>query len=95
VSRVALAALRNLAQDPVEDDVRTVAGQVFVAELLHTTLLKQLNMLRDRKWSDADITDDIDILVKLLEENFHQLTTWDRYESEVASGSLVSTGKKL
>ena len=95
MSRVALAALRNLAQDPVEDDVRTVAGQVFVAELLHTTLLKQLNMLRDRKWSDADITDDIDILVKLLEENFHQLTTWDRYESEVASGSLVSTGKKL
>ena len=92
---MALAALRNLAQDPVEDDVRTVAGQVFVAELLHTTLLKQLNMLRDRKWSDADITDDIDILVKLLEENFHQLTTWDRYESEVASGSLVSTGKKL
>jgi len=80
VIRVALAALRNLCESP--------SSQLFVGDMINTQLLKVLKNLKDRQWADQDVADDIDKVYTILINNYHELSTFEKYQAEVYSGQL-------
>ncbi|CAO3588003.1 unnamed protein product [Absidia cylindrospora] len=79
VIRVAIATLRNLVQK---------APAQNLAAMLVVKLLPFTENLSARKWSDADILEDVDYLKERLQENFQSLTTFEQYASEVETGKL-------
>jgi hypothetical protein len=80
VTRVALAALRNLASEPAvdEDKPAPVAAGVFVVEMLHAGFLKTLAQLKERQWSDPDVEEDVEALATVLGDNFKEFSTWEK-----------------
>jgi len=93
VVRVALGALRNLAtcsstENPGPASTPKVDGSVFLTEMLGCKLMKAIELLRDRQWTDPDILDNINVLYKLLSENYKEMTRFEVYKSEVESGHL-------
>ncbi|KAI8089241.1 ATPase, V1 complex, subunit H [Halteromyces radiatus] len=79
VIRVAIATLRNLVEK---------APSQNLAAMLVVKLLPFTENLSARKWSDADILEDVDYLKERLQENFQSLTTFEQYASEVETGKL-------
>ena len=93
VVRIALSSLRNLAEltpdcTPDSQNHKVVDKSVFVSEMICCGLMKHVDLLRGRQWSDPDIVDDLNTLHKLLHENYKDLSRWDLYEAEVESGNL-------
>jgi V-type H+-transporting ATPase subunit H len=93
VVRVALSALRSLAQctadaAPSPSAKKEVTGSTFLNEMIGCGLIKYVDQMKERQWTDPDIVDDLDVLYKLLHENFKEMSTWDVYLAEVKSGSL-------
>ncbi|KAI9282974.1 armadillo-type protein [Umbelopsis sp. AD052] len=80
VIRVVIASFRNLVEKQPESNL----AAMLVAKLLPFT-----ENLSTRKWSDNDIVEDIDYLKAELEENFHSLSTFEEYSSEVETGKLT------
>lgn len=83
VARVAVAALRNLA-DTSNDDVLT--------EMFSSSLDAVLNNISQsalcRQSNDADFDEDVKSLNDVLLKNYRELSTFDRWASEVQSGAL-------
>ncbi|KAI8068708.1 armadillo-type protein [Gongronella butleri] len=79
VVRVAMATLRNLVEK---------APSANLAAMLVVKLLPFTENLSARKWSDADILEDVDYLRERLTESFQSLTTFEQYASEVETGKL-------
>lgn len=52
-------------------------------------LLPFVISLQSRKWSDEEVTDDLDYLNGELTSRLEGLTTYDEYVSELESGHLV------
>jgi V-type H+-transporting ATPase subunit H len=77
VVRVAIAALRNLAAKPD-----------LTSDMIDAGLLKTLGTLKDRKWGDEDVTEDIEYVRDKLVRNFKELSSIERYEKEVKQGNL-------
>jgi V-type H+-transporting ATPase subunit H len=93
VVRVAVAALRNLATcsagvNPGPSGTPTVDGVVFLTEMIACGLMKAIDHLKGRQWTDPDIIDDVDVLYKLLVENYKEMSRWEVYKNEVESGHL-------
>lgn len=93
VVRVALSALRSLAQCTADDSPssackKEVTGSTFLSEMIGCGLIKYVDQMKERQWTDPDIVDDLNVLHKLLHENFKEMSTWDVYIAEVESGSL-------
>mmetsp|Transcript_6387 Transcript_6387/g.11372 ORF Transcript_6387/g.11372 Transcript_6387/m.11372 type:complete len:507 (-) Transcript_6387:210-1730(-) len=93
VVRVALSALRSLAQctadaAPSASGKKEVTGSTFLNEMIGCGLIKYVDQMRERQWTDPDIVEDLDVLHKLLHDNFKEMSTWDVYLAEVQSGSL-------
>lgn len=94
VVRVALSALRSLAQctgdsSPSSDSSKKeVTGSTFLSEMIGCGLIKYVDQMKERQWTDPDIVDDLNVLHKLLHENFKEMSTWDVYMAEVESGNL-------
>ncbi|KAL0086266.1 ATPase, V1 complex, subunit H [Phycomyces blakesleeanus] len=79
VIRVAIATLKNLvAKAPAQN----------LAAMLVVKLLPFTENLSGRKWSDADILEDVNYLKEKLQENFQSLTTFEQYASEIETGKL-------
>lgn len=61
VVRVALSALRNLAEctsDGLEKaEKKIIDGAVFLSEMISCGLMKSINLMKEREWSDIDISD--------------------------------------
>jgi len=107
VVRVALSALRNLAECTADDtdmqsatsgfgegaivsqNNKVVNGSVFLNEMIGSGLVKSVDFMLERQWSDPDIIGDLNALCKLLRENYKEMSRWDIYEAEVYSGSLA------
>uniref|UniRef100_A0A7S2SKW2 V-type proton ATPase subunit H n=1 Tax=Rhizochromulina marina TaxID=1034831 RepID=A0A7S2SKW2_9STRA len=88
VVRVSLATLRNLAE----------ADSEVITTIIACGLMKALRNMRDRQWSDPDIKDDVEAVYTLLNNNYRELSTFDRWVAEVMSrrlkwGSLVHEEK--
>lgn len=103
VVRVALSALRNLATCTADDDMATSAasgtnssgqtttqidGKFFLSEMIACGLMKAIDHLRDRQFTDPDLVADVDLLHKLLHENYKEMSRWEVYKNEIESGHL-------
>ncbi|ORZ40606.1 ATPase, V1 complex, subunit H [Catenaria anguillulae PL171] len=79
VIRVVMALFRNLAHlAPMETTVPMIGSK----------LLPFLDILKQRKLVDTEITDDVDFLQHHLRESLHRLSSFDEYVGEVQSGKL-------
>lgn len=92
VVRVALSALRNLATCDGEDTQPAgqtrIDGRYFLSEMIACGLMKAIDYLRDRQFTDPDLVDDVTILHKLLHDNYKEMTRWEVYKNEIESGQL-------
>lgn len=93
VVRVALSALRTLAQctsgdAPSSASSKEVTGSTFLNEMIGCGLIKYVDQMKERQWTDPDIVEDLDVLHKLLHNNFKEMSRWDVYLAEVQSGHL-------
>jgi V-type H+-transporting ATPase subunit H len=104
VVRVALAALVNLAtMNPNGNSSMTMAmtaataaaasttvinGTHFLSEMIACGLMKAMDHLRDRQFTDPDLVHDVDLLHKLLHDNYKEMSRWEVYKNEVESGHL-------
>ena len=96
VVRVALSCLRNLAtctadeNEPVASNgsSTTITGTTFLSEMIGCGLMKAIDHLRDRQFTDPDLVDDVTTLHKLLHDNYKELSRWEVYKTEVESGHL-------
>jgi len=93
VVRVALSSLRNLATCeaetfPAPQGTTNVDGKHFLGEMIACGLMKAVAHLRDRQFTDPDIVEDVDILHKLLVDNYKEMSRWEVYKNEVESGQL-------
>lgn len=94
VVRVALSALRNLAQcsadaSPDLAGRKVIDGPVFAGEMIGCGLIKSIDLMKERQWTDPDIVEDIQVLDKILHVNYKEMSRWDVYKAEVESGHLV------
>ncbi|KAL7510954.1 hypothetical protein ACHAXN_007869 [Cyclotella atomus] len=94
VIRVALSALRTLASCTPDvsshssSNKKEITSSTFLSEMIGCGLIKYIDQMKERQWTDPDIVDDLTVLHKLLHENFKEMSTWDVYLAEVQSGSL-------
>lgn len=93
VVRVALSALRNLATcsaevTPGPAGSTKIDGKVFLSDMIACGLMKAIDYLKERQFTDPDIIDDVDVLHKLLVENYKEMTRWEVYKNEVETGHL-------
>lgn len=95
VVRVALASLRNLALCTIDENEPAPAngapkidGKFFLSEMIACGLMKAVDHLRDRQFTDPDLVEDVQLLHKLLHENYKEMSRWEVYKNEVESGHL-------
>ena len=119
VVRVAISALANLATCTAnERSVRSSGRKVvnssyFLTEMIGCGLMKSIDHMKERQWTDPDIIEgkkaalkcrrgayievsffcsllvpDLNLLYKLLHENYKEMSRWDVYKAEVESGHL-------
>jgi len=93
VVRVALSALVNLATCTAEDNPgpsgqSQVDGDTFLTDMLACRLMKCIQHLEERQFTDPDIVNDIKTLHKLLADNYKEMSRWEVYKNEVESGHL-------
>jgi hypothetical protein len=79
VIRIILSTFKNMA---------IFAPSVTIIPMLGHKLLSAVETLSLRKWSDTEITDDINFLRDELGKYVASLSTFDEYASEVQSGKL-------
>ncbi|XP_066575812.1 V-type proton ATPase subunit H isoform X2 [Amia ocellicauda] len=84
VTRIILAAFRNLLEKSAERETR----QEYALAMIQCKVLKQLENLEQQKYDDEDISDDIKFLLEKLGESVQDLSSFDEYSSELKSGRL-------
>merc|ERR1719460_3493636 len=84
VSRIILAVFRNIIEKPEEIDVK----KENCISMVQCKVLKQLELLEQRKFDDEDIAEDIDFLNNKLNASVQDLSSFDEYITEVKSGRL-------
>lgn len=93
VIRVTLAALQNLAfcdatTHPDLEGRKVIDGEFFLNEMIGCHMMKAIELLNERQWSDPDIIQDLKSLQSLLQENYKERTRWELYQAEIESGNL-------
>ena len=63
-------------------------GATFLREMIGCGLLKCIDQMKERQWTDPDFVEDLDALHRLLHDNFKDMSRWDVYLAEVESGNL-------
>jgi len=84
VSRIILAVFRNLIEKPEEREVK----KENCISMYQCKVMKQLELLEQRKLEDEDITDDIQYLMEKMESSVQDLSSYDEYVTEIKSGRL-------
>jgi len=67
---------------------KKIDATYFLNEMIACGCLKSVQNLKERQWKDPDIIDDITKIYSLLVENYHEMTRWEVYKSEVEMGNL-------
>lgn len=80
VIRVCLACLRNLVDKAGHNQT-----------MIDNAAVKQLAVLRNRKWSDDEVREDLDFISDALAKSVHVLSSLDMYRKEIAEGKLEWT----
>jgi len=84
VSRIIIAVFRNLIEKP---EAREVKKENCIS-MYQCKVMKQLELLEQRKLEDEDITDDIQFLIEKMESSVQDLSSYDEYVTEIKSGRL-------
>merc|ERR1719187_2655525 len=84
VSRIILAVFRNLIEKPEELEIK----KENCISMVQCKVLKQLELLEQRKFEDEDIQADIEFLKEKMEASLQDLSSYDEYVTEVHSGRL-------
>jgi len=84
VSRIILAVFRNLIEKPEEPEVK----KENCISMVQCKVMKQLELLEQRKFEDEDIQEDIAFLMEKMNESVQDLSSYDEYVTEVRSGRL-------
>ncbi|XP_030752003.1 V-type proton ATPase subunit H isoform X1 [Sitophilus oryzae] len=84
VTRIILGVFRNLIEKPEDQQV---AKEHCIA-MVQSKVLKQLQILEQRKFDDEDITADVEFLSEKLHSSVQDLSSFDEYATEVKSGRL-------
>merc|ERR1719397_554863 len=84
VSRIILAVFRNLIDKPEEREVK----KENCISMFQCKVMKQLELLEQRKFEDEDIQEDIEYLMEKMEASVQDLSSYDEYVTEVKSGRL-------
>ncbi|KAI7851046.1 armadillo-type protein [Circinella umbellata] len=79
IIRVVVATFKNLVEK---------APKANLSAMLVAKLLPFAEHLSTRKWSDQEIMDDINLIIRELQNNFQSLTTFEVYASELETGKL-------
>jgi len=77
VIRVTLATLNNLLGVGKNNELMYSYG-----------LLTSLNLLKQKRWGDEELENDIKEVEQSLEKDVDELTSWDRYKNEVLAQNL-------
>jgi len=92
IIRLTVSALRNLANCSADassqNSQRVVDGPFFLSDMISCGILKSMESIKDRQWTDPDVLEDLEILSNLLNENYKSMSRWDIYKAEVDSGQL-------
>ena len=78
--RVCLACLRNLVDKAGHNQT-----------MIDNNAMKQLAVLRNRKWSDEEVREDLDFISDALAKSVHVLSSIDMYKQEIAAGKMEWT----
>lgn len=84
VSRIILAVFRNLIEKPEEPEIK----KENCISMFQCKVMKQLELLEQRKFEDEDIQEDIGYLMEKMEASVQDLSSYDEYVTEVKSGRL-------
>jgi len=84
VSRIILAVFRNLIEKPTEASV----SKENCISMVQCKVMKQLELLEQRKFEDEDIQEDIAFLMEKMAASVQDLSSYDEYVTEVRSGRL-------
>merc|ERR1719348_2946158 len=84
VSRIILAVFRNLIEKPEEPEVK----KENCISMFQCKVMKQLELLEQRKFEDEDIQQDIEYLMEKMEASVQDLSSYDEYVTEIKSGRL-------
>ncbi|KAK4310428.1 hypothetical protein Pmani_018012 [Petrolisthes manimaculis] len=84
VTRIVLAVFRNLIEKPEEPQI----ARENCIQMVQCKVLKQLEILAQRKFEDEDITADIEFLNEKLQNSIQDLSSFEEYCSEVKSGRM-------
>lgn len=84
VMRIVLATYRNLLEKPEDSHIK----QQNAVSMVQCKLLKQLEILNDKRFDDEDVVEDIKFLSEFLEASVQDLSSFDEYVTEVKSGRL-------
>lgn len=84
VTRITLAVFRNLIEKP---DDHAICRENCI-QMVQCKVLKQLEILSQRKFDDEDITADIEYLNEKLQNSIQDLSSFEEYCSEVKSGRM-------
>merc|ERR1719415_336716 len=84
VSRIILAVFRNLIEKPEESQVK----KENCISMVQCKVMKQLELLEQRKFDDEDIQEDIEFLMEKMNASVQDLSSYDEYVTEVKSGRL-------
>jgi len=84
VSRIILCVFRNLIEKPEDTEVK----KENCISMVQCKVMKQLELLEQRKFDDEDIQEDIEFLKEKMEASVQDLSSYDEYVTEVRSGRL-------
>jgi len=84
VSRIILAVFRNLIEKPEEPEIK----KENCISMFQCKVMKQLELLEQRKFEDEDIQEDIEYLMEKMEASVQDLSSYDVYVTEIKSGRL-------
>jgi V-type H+-transporting ATPase subunit H len=77
------------ATTPVVSNTTVVYdAKFFLSEMIACGLMKAIEHLRDRQFTDPDLVDDVNVLYKLLHDNYKEMSRYEVYKNEVESGHL-------
>ncbi|KAK9506152.1 hypothetical protein O3M35_008139 [Rhynocoris fuscipes] len=84
VTRIILAAFRNLIEKPEDPSI----SKEHCIAMVQSKVLKQLSILEQRKFDDEDIVEDVQFLNDKLQASVQDLSSFDEYATEVKTGRL-------
>ncbi|XP_055539130.1 V-type proton ATPase subunit H isoform X1 [Wyeomyia smithii] len=84
VTRIILAVFRNMIEKPEDSQV---AKEHCIA-MVQCKVMKQLQILEQRRFDDEDIAADLEFLIEKLQNSVHDLSSFDEYATEIKSARL-------